>query len=231
MDDRSTWRELKDCPAAILPIGALEQHGHHLPLATDTIIAKAIAERLAQQFPSFYLLPALPFSQSFEHVKFPGSVSLRTATLLSVLEDVLDSLTHSGIQKLIIVNGHGGNHFLWNFAQEQNADRPKVFVAPSRKDWDFAYEKANLSVNLSQDMHAGEGETSILLYLKENVRREEAVDVPSVPRPLLQVKGIGAYTKTGNIGVPTRASEEKGKVLLQALIEHITPSVKEFVYE
>lgn len=143
----------------------------------------------------------------------------------------MHSLTYSGIQKLILVNGHGGNHFLWNFAQEQNADRSKAFVVPSRKDWDFAYEKANLSVNLSNDMHAGEGETSILLYLKENVRREEAVDVPSTSRPMLQVKGIGAYTKTGNIGVPTRASEEKGKVLLQALIEHITPSVKEFVYE
>lgn len=80
-------------------------------------------------------------------------------------------------------------------------------------------------------MHAGEGETSILLFLGENVRKEEAVDVPSTPRTLLQVKGMRAYTKTGNIGYPTRASEEKGKILLDSLVEHITPSVKEFVYE
>ncbi|MBA4602187.1 creatininase family protein [Thermoactinomyces sp. AMNI-1] len=222
---------MQDCPAAVLPVGALEQHGHHLPLGTDTIIASAIAQRLVHQFPSFYLLPVLPFSQSFEHVKFPGAVSLRTSTLLSVLGDIVSSLEHSGIQKLIIVNGHGGNHFLWNFVQEQNADCSKVFVAPSRKDWDFAYKQANLSVNLSDDMHAGEGETSILLFLGENVRKEEAVDVPSTPRTLLQVKGMRAYTKTGNIGYPTRASEEKGKILLDSLVEHITPSVKEFVYE
>lgn len=125
MDDRSTWRELQDCPAAVLPVGALEQHGFHLPLGTDTIIASAIAQRLAHQFPSFYLLPALPFSQSFEHVKFPGAVSLRISTLLSVLGDVASSLEYSGIQKLIIVNGHGGNHFLWNFAQEQNVKKSK----------------------------------------------------------------------------------------------------------
>jgi creatinine amidohydrolase len=99
---------------AVLPIGSFEQHGPYLPLATDTIVAVASANRVAAAY-NVLLLPAVTMSCSHEHAAWPGTVSITHTTLTAIISDVVNSLHAQGIGKLAIINGHGGNYFLSNF--------------------------------------------------------------------------------------------------------------------
>src|SRR5215510_3564632 len=96
---------------AILPVGATEQHSRHLPLATDTLVVEAVAQRVAKKL-NAYCLPALPFSISHMHRGSHGSVWLRNQTLVSVVRDIAVSVRHDGFKQLVLLNGHGGNFIL-----------------------------------------------------------------------------------------------------------------------
>ncbi|MBH8599016.1 MULTISPECIES: creatininase family protein [unclassified Thermoactinomyces] len=230
MNHFSTWPEVKNVEIAFLPIGSLEQHGYHLPIAADSIIAEAIAHECAKRFDHSFVCPVLPYSASFEHAGFPGSISLQSITIIMVVKDIIRSLERMGVDKIVMINGHGGNYLLGNIAQEMNVDHSRILLAPSRKHWEKAYEQAGISAAPSRDMHAGEGETSILMYLDEAlVRMEQRVDVDSPERDLLTACGIKPYTETGAIGFPTRASADKGRILLQALGEQISMTVRKFM--
>lgn len=222
---RSTWEDLQDVHTVFLPVGSMEQHGPHLPVGTDGMIAEALARRLAEAIPGAYVLPLLPFSCSYEHAGFPGTVSLRATTLAAVISDLTESLAHSGIHRLILVNGHGGNHVLRNVVQEVNAlGRVTVWLVPGRDAWSKAYAAAGLTSTPSADMHAGEAETSLLLYLvPEAVRVDRIRDVEQPERPLLETVGMKAYSASGTIGYPSRATPEKGRGLLDALVSAVLP--------
>src|SRR5215469_3474103 len=96
---------------AILPVGSFEQHGPYLPLATDTIIACAIANALANSY-SVQHLPPISIACSHEHAAWPGTVSISASTLYAVVFDIQKSLQQSGVRNLVIINAHGGNHVL-----------------------------------------------------------------------------------------------------------------------
>jgi creatinine amidohydrolase len=226
----SAWPDLANVDVAFLPFGSLEQHGLHLPIGTDGLIANALALGLAARYEQSILLPLVPFSSSFEHVAFPGCVSLKTTTLAAVVDDILSSLKRYGI-KCVIVNGHQGNHLFRNLSQEHNAGgHSQVLVVPSKHHWQEAYQAAGLSSSPSADMHAGEAETSIVMHLFPDAVRPDITDVDAPRRPLLEVLGMRAYTQTGAIGFPSQASAQKGAVLLQALTDAVAATVKEFLY-
>lgn len=230
MNQYSVWSELKKIDIAFLPIGSTEQHGHHLPISTDRIIAEAVANECAKHFDNSFVCPTLPFSASFEHAAFPGSISLDSITIIMVVKDIIRSLERMGAKKIVIINGHGGNYLLGNLAQEMNVDAPRILVAPSRSHWERAYERAGISSTVSRDMHAGEGETSILMHLlAEGVKQDQFIDVDTPKRDLLTVHGMKPYTETGAIGFPSRASKEKGEKLLNSLSDEIAKTVKEFL--
>ena len=223
------WNELRGIDFASLPIGSTEQHGHHLPIFTDSIIANALAEGVARRFENSYLLPLVPFSSSYEHAGFPGSVSLKVTTILAVINDILESLEMSGIKKCVIVSGHQGNFFLHNFTQETNRYGPRMLQLPTKKAWEAAYENAGISATISRDMHAGEGETSLIKHIApETIKESGIVDVDSPNRPLFEVHGIKQYSHTGVIGFPTRATAEKGKEILETLIGESEKLIKLF---
>src|SRR5690242_12092910 len=100
-----------DCTTAVLPVGAIEQHGSHLPVGTDTIIAGEIALRIAERLDA-YLLPSISIASSIEHREAKGTVYLKADTLALVIRDITESLQYSGFKRLIIYNGHGGNWIL-----------------------------------------------------------------------------------------------------------------------
>src|SRR6185436_3431045 len=108
---RATWPELAARPprVAVVPLGATEQHGAHLPFATDTLVADALATRLAARLDSAVALPALPVGCSREHMGFPGTLDASAGTLASWLTDVVRSLARHGVERAIVFSAHGGN--------------------------------------------------------------------------------------------------------------------------
>ncbi|GAA5345972.1 creatinine amidohydrolase [Planifilum fimeticola] len=230
MNALSPWSALADAKLAFLPIGATEQHGYHLPLNTDGIIAEAIANELSKRFEPSYCVPLLPYSASFEHAGFPGCISLRIHTLTAVVTDIVQSLKRSGISKIVIINGHSGNHLLRNIVQELNADDPQTVWGPfpNRRHWEQAYRSAGITETISRDMHAGEGETSLMMYLRpESVKDDKRSDCDVADRPFLETVGMKPYTESGTIGFPTRATAEKGRLLLQALTDQVAAALED----
>jgi creatinine amidohydrolase len=224
LDYRAKWPELSDVRTAIVPVGSIEQHGHHLPVGTDMIIAEALARGVAERVTGAWALPCIPFSQSFEHAGFAGSVSLRATTLCGVMRDVLESLQQSGIEQALIVNAHGGNHLLRNVVQEWNAlSHPlRAVLGPARDAWARARQVAGATSSSHEDMHGGEAETSLVLHLlPQAVELARAADAQAENRELLETYGMTRYSASGVIGFPTRATQEKGRLLLVALVEEM----------
>ncbi len=104
---------------ALLPIGSFEQHGSHLPLTTDTVVACAVAQAVTTTYRDLLLLPPITISCSHEHVGWAGTVSISSRTLATMINDVAGSLARSGIDRLVLVNGHGGNYVLSNFTDRE----------------------------------------------------------------------------------------------------------------
>jgi creatinine amidohydrolase len=208
---------------AVLPVGAFEQHGAHLPLATDTLIAVAISNAIAE-VATVRQLPPVTIGCSHEHAAFPGTLSISAGTLAAVVTDVAASLRGQGVEHLIVVNGHGGNYVLANVVQQANAERPtSMALYPNRVDWDEARAAAGMETTAHEDMHGGEIEASILLaawpsYLRDGWPQSWKDDdhLHDDRRDLLTF-GMNAYTESGIIGRPSLATEAKGHKALQIL--------------
>lgn len=205
---------------AVLPVGSFEQHGPYLPLSTDTLVACAIAREVAAAFP-VHLLPPVTISCSHEHAAWPGTVSISSVTLHAVVRDIADSLRRSGVDTLVLVNGHGGNYVLGNVVQESTAAGGRMALFPATEDWESARERAGIQTSLLTDMHAGEIEASILLHTHPELVRPgyETSDFEADDRRQLLTLGMSAYTKSGVIGRPSRASAGKGKEILASLTD------------
>lgn len=214
-----TTEELKDLSLsfAALPIGAFEQHGSHLPMITDTLIAVALANSICQAMNGLLLSP-ITISCSQEHQGFFGSAFISAETLSRTVKEIVASLDYSGISLVVLVNAHGGNYVLRNVAQELNVERLRILLFPTTKHWQEALSYANIESTLHEDMHGGEIETSILLHTNpEYVRLEKIADHAVSERSLLHAQGMKAYTSSGIIGFPSLASAEKGQRLIECL--------------
>ncbi|MFD3667141.1 creatininase family protein [Streptomyces sp. NPDC058672] len=223
----STDVEEQQPRVAVLPIGSFEQHGRCLPLITDTAIACIIAREIADAYP-VHLLPPVTMSCSHEHGSWPGTVSISAKTLFAVIEDIRASLARSDIEKLVIVNGHGGNYVLSNVVQEANVDGPCMSLFPLSSDWERARQHGGLVSDRHGDMHAGEVETSLLLHAAPELVRPgyENADHDGGARRFLLTLGMGAYTDSGVIGYPSHATAAKGEAVLASLTDTFAEHLK-----
>jgi mycofactocin precursor peptide peptidase len=206
---RETWPEVEavGAPMLVLPLGALEQHGPHLPLDTDTRIAEALARRLGARRPEALVAPVLPFGASGEHAGFPGTLSLGHGALEHALVELVRSADWCA--GVVVVNWHGGNtRGLWRAVRTLQGESRNIacWSGPGR----------------ARDAHAGRCETSLMLALDPAAVRLElaaAGDVRPLGRilPALRERGVRAVSPNGVLGDPAGASAEEGRWLLAEL--------------
>jgi creatinine amidohydrolase len=210
---------------AVWGIGAIEQHSIHLPLGTDWLAVREIAARVAEDLGAF-LVPALPFSMSQCHGPMAGTVWLKPKTLAAVVRDVVRSLRAQGIDKIILINGHGGNFVLEAVMRELNLSESGLqFVMPAGEmviGLDRpVFETSHLEV------HAGESETSFHLALNPEWVKDECVDyLPPVGREFLDYAFISAISPAGVWGYPKKASAEKGHAGLALQVRAIAEGAR-----
>lgn len=163
--------------------------------------------------------PSIDLTSRVSLIDKPPSVTMSTAGPRS---HTPNSLRASGTDKLVIVNGHGGNYVLSNVVQEANAAYPRsMALFPGRGDWNAARSAAEMKTNSSEDMHGGELEASILLQVAADQVRDgyQSDDHEAADRPRLLTLGMEAYATNGIIGSPSLATAEKGEIPLAALTE------------
>lgn len=205
---------------AVLPVGATEQHGPHLPTGTDTLLAEHVATAAAEQTGDV-VLPALAYGCSLGHGhRWPGTLSLTPATMTSVVLEVGRWAHASGFRKLVIVNGHATNGPPCQSAVLQlRYDLPDLrprFVSL----FDLTPEIAARYAEDAPDFHANEAETSMLLHLAESqVRADRAVDEPDRTVGHVLSYAMPSVTTSGVVGSPSGASAARGATLVGQLVE------------
>jgi creatinine amidohydrolase len=214
----------------ILPLGATEQHGPHLPLGTDTVRAAALAERLAAGLPDALVAPALPVGCSDEHQGFPGLIGLDHETLAAVIVDCARRLAGWGVRRLVLLSAHGGNRSALDLAAgRMAAELPglRVVVLGGSAVLSEALLAVAAADGIPADavgLHAGEGETSEMLALRPDlVRRDRAVPgcrtgaADLMPR--LRRDGLRGVTATGVLGDAAHADAARGALYLAVQVE------------
>ncbi|MFC8382999.1 mycofactocin biosynthesis peptidyl-dipeptidase MftE [Nocardia sp. NPDC057272] len=188
----------------VIPLGATEQHGPHLPLSTDSDIASAVSRRAAAERSDLLIAPAVAYGASGEHAGFAGTLSIGQAALELLVVELCRSATDT-FSRIVLVNGHGGN---------MEALRRAVALLRSE-----SRDVRLFSPGYGGDPHAGRTETSIQLALcPDRVRTELAEPGDSRPLaellPLLRAGGVRAASPNGILGDPTGSSAEEGADLL-----------------
>ncbi len=240
-----TERDLRK--VVVAPLGSLEQHGHHLPMLTDTMIITEIARRAEFELgDEARFLPTLWLGASHHHLAFPGTVSLSNNLYVSVIEDVLESLIGGGFRRIFLLNGHGGNitpgrQALYN-VQLRHRDKPELFLAFSSW-WALSAEQVATIPGLQSPSvtHACEQETSMILRTRPelvdmesatgtNIPFDSAFYVPdfSGPSRVDVPRAFNQLSKTGAFGHPELATAGKGEALFQAAAGEVVRFVREF---
>jgi creatinine amidohydrolase len=214
----------------ILPAGAIEQHGPHLPCAVDSIIAAGVVGRALSILPEAipaYALPPITYGKSDEHLHFPGTVTLTGDLVLNTVIEIGESLYRSGFRKLLIVNAHGGQPQPLDMAARELRLRHGDFVLITRSAWAVPHDESFMSDDERRlAMHAGHGETALMMALaRHTVRMDRAVaNVPEpFPCPTLSSTRSAAawcardFGPSGVIGDPTGATLDQGLALLEQL--------------
>ena len=200
----------------LVPVGSLEQHGPHLPLDTDTAIAMAVAagvaDRLGEAGTDVWVAPPVTYAASGEHQSFAGTSSIGTDALRVVLVELVRSM-RTWAERVVLVNGHGGNLDALGAAVHQ-------LVAEGH---DVSWAACATG---SVDLHAGRTETSLMLHLRPgSVRLGLAVAGNTRPLdqilPALMAGGTEAVSANGVLGDPAGASASEGAVLLAAMVDDV----------
>ncbi|GAB3283552.1 creatininase family protein [Kineosporia babensis] len=222
----------------MIPTGAIEHHGAHLPLITDALIASSVAEEAVVEGRSqgldLWLLPTLTYTKSDEHAWAPGTMWLSAETLWSTLIDLGRSIATTPARKVVFVNGHGGNTALLGVANREL--RRQFGLATFSMPAGLAQAAPE---ELGFGIHAGYAETSVVAHLRPDLVSMDLAE-RNVPEPMADLKYIGFngypvsfgwtsddFGPSGVIGDPTGATPEAGKSLFTESVHRAVAALTE----
>ena len=243
--DRLTWPQIAEAiergAVVLLPVGEVEDHGHHLPLDTDNVCAGSLCEAAAEHLGGEALvLPTQCYGYDPHHMDFPGTISISMQNFLNFMTDITNSVAHHGFKRIVIVNGHGGNDAAVRVAATDVALVQQVTIAAASY-WTIAGPALIADGRVKEigqlPGHAGAFETSLVMAL-----REELVDKPAYPparaqppfepdmTTRAQVSRAGQLLGQGPgyTDDPSRASVEHGNHLLGIISREVATFLVDF---
>lgn len=216
----------------LLPTGACEVYGPHLPLGSDLLVATKLAELVADRVNAI-IGPTLEVGDSSTLDDFPGTITIRPESYKAYLQDVVNSLIKWGFKHILFITGHAGNVSMINHVSQTLREGPEIRCAQI-DCWRFikAHDHAVVESGDLAHGHAGEAGTSVLMYLyPELVDSSQLVDeLPKQKNRFPEIITYSRYatkTESGTIGCPSVASSKKGEVLVQRSVDRIV----QFLYE
>ncbi len=242
-----TWKELgervQQQPVVVLPIGSVEDHGHHLPLDTDNFLIWSICEEAAKRADGeILLLPLIPYGFETHHMDFTGTIDIRQEHLLRFVLDVTKSVAHHGFERILIADGHGSNMPILDLVARRTILETNAlcgcFIWPSLAGDEIKKQRESGRGGMA---HGGELETSVYLHLApDKVQMEKAVVDIGMPEsefiwmdlmersPVLLMDEWTRFSKSGTYGDPTIASAAKGEPIFEAVVEAFVRLAREF---
>jgi len=237
-----TWREVEDRIRSgdrtiVIPLGATEQHGPHLPLSVDSIIGEALAEHFCVRVPGAMHAPVISIGCSSEHMDFSGTVSFAAATLRAILMDTVSSFVRHGFTHVVLFSAHGGNDQVLSdiesdLAQEAAPARVTVVHGIERISalWREASAREGVGAHAS-GAHAGEFETSIIAALRPDLLRREdirpGIAVSSEASQELFYPSLRNHAPEGVVGDPQLAEAGRGERYLSAWVDVLVAAFKQ----
>ena len=232
----STWQECRSFlgrhPFAILPLGATEQHGLHLPQNTDSLIAEALALQVGRESMGM-ILPTIPIGYSWVWRDYPGSLTFSFDTFRAVIKDIVVSLDRNGCRALLILTTHGANPQPIKYASRELVDHTSIRVLRAfYPNLSQIMTDADSTIWQNANFHAEEFETSLMLYLHPNLVDMTKAVSEYPPYSLayeMSTLPMGALSESGVFGDATVATAKKGERWFNLCVANIVKVWKEFL--
>jgi len=218
-----SWDEVPEHSLVLIPLGSTEQHGPHLPFSTDTAIAEQVAVAVADKLIGdgsgpVVVTPPFPYGASGEHQTFQGTVSIGQEALKVVLVEMIRSVS-TWAQRMVLINGHGGNVFTVQHVVDQMRIEQHDVI------W------TSCALETSNDAHAGHDETSVMLHLSpESVKVESLAAGNAQPLqeilPDLMALGVRPVSPSGVLGDPTTADATFGEEQFALMVARIVREIQ-----
>jgi len=244
-----TWPEIgaleRERTVLVLPVGSVEQHGHHMPTGTDTYLATAVSDAAAALVgPNVVILPSPWYGLSAHHMHFPGSITLTAETMMAMVGDIVASVVKHGFRRIAVVNGHGGNAGVIDVLASTLGHR---FYGTARIACLTYFTLARDAIMASRESkhgglgHACEFETSLMLHLHPGLVHQDraVVRYPETGTPYLStdlvhgsiVRSFVAFddlSESGTFGDPGLATEQKGERFLAMSADALAEFIRDF---
>jgi creatinine amidohydrolase len=213
---------LRNTKTIVFPFGTIEEHGRHLPLNTDALIIRE-ALNLAAKKRKFFLAPVLWYGVCTTTRDHPGTIGITSETLRRLSSDLVTEAYRKGLRNFLLISGHGGSLHMSALKEtaEQLVEHLKGIKIAALTPYDLLWKELSEIAETPNDYHAGELETSIVLYLSPQfVKGRAREEYPQIPKPF-SVKNKVKYWPGGVWGDPKKASPEKGKKALKLIADKI----------
>jgi creatinine amidohydrolase len=242
--NRLTWPEMNEAIAMqkviLLPTGSTEQHGHHLPLDTDVLLAESVCLEVGRRAPDRVLvLPPIAYGLNLHHIDFPGTIHIEPEVFVAFGLNITKSVAYHGFKKILLVNGHGSNTPLIDLIARKTVLETNSLCA-ALGYFSLAITAFNEIKETAVMAHADEFETSLYLYLApERVQMDKASAGDDVMGQYMSSDSMytypvrfndywGRWTRTGVHGDATAATAEKGQIIFEAAVTKLVELVDEW---